>query len=145
MEVLALHCCGQSDKLYKKQRIVFMANILIVDDSLPMRKQLKNIFEELGHVVVAEASNGEEGVQLYEEHQPDLVTMDFTMPKLNGVASLTKIVELDPDAKVIMVTALDKKYTAFQAIKHGAANFIVKPLDADKVKEVIEEVLSGAV
>lgn len=118
-----------------------MANILIVDDSRTSRKILKKMVEEAGHTVVEECSNGEEGYLKYKELKPDLVTLDITMPKLDGLEALQLIRKVDEEAKVIMITAAGQKEKMIQAIKYGAAEFIAKPYDSDDIREAINKVL----
>lgn len=119
-----------------------MANILIVDDSKTSRKILKEMLEDAGHTVIAECLNGEEGYLKYKELKPDLVTLDITMPKLDGLEALQLIKKSDEDAKVVMITAASQKEKMIQAIKYGAAEFIAKPYDSDDVKQVINRVLN---
>lgn len=118
-----------------------MANILIVDDSRTSRKVLRKMVEDAGHTVVEECSNGEEGYLKYKELKPDLVTLDITMPKLDGLEALQLIIKSDEDAKVIMITAASQKEKMIQAIKYGASEFIAKPYDSEDVKQAINKVL----
>ncbi len=117
-----------------------MSTILIVDDSITSRKVLKNILESDGHTIVGEAVNGEEGVNMYAEHKPDVVTLDITMPVMDGIEALQKIMELNPDAKVVMVTAVGQKSKMVEAIKYGAADFVAKPFEPGHITEVIRHV-----
>ncbi len=119
-----------------------MARILIVDDSVVARNNLKTIFEEAQHEVIGEASDGKDGVIQYEELKPDVTTMDITMPKMNGIECLRKIRELNPDAKVIMVSALGQGAKILEALNTGALHYITKPFEADKVIEALNEVLN---
>ena len=118
-----------------------MARILITDDAAFMRMQLKNIFESLGHEVVGEAENGQVAIDLYDQLKPDLVTLDITMPVLDGLGSLEKIMELDNSAKVIMVTAAGQKSKMVEAIKLGASEFIQKPFEPEQILSVIKTVI----
>ncbi len=118
-----------------------MAQILIVDDSRTSRKILRNILEENGHEVVGEATNGQEGFEKYLEIHPDLVTLDITMPILDGIGALDKIMTSDPNAKVIMVTAAGQKSKMVDAIKTGASEFIQKPFEPDQILTVIDSVI----
>lgn len=120
-----------------------MANILIVDDSRTSRKILREILEGAGHTIVGEGVNGEEGYLKYKELKPDLVTLDITMPKLDGIEALQLIKKFDEDVKVIMITAAGQKEKMIQAIKYGAAEFIAKPYEADEVKEIVDKVLNS--
>lgn len=116
-----------------------MANILIVDDSRTSRKILRHIATDAGHNVVGEAVDGADGFEKYKELKPDLVTLDITMPILDGIGSLQKIIEFDPDAKVIMVTAAGQKSKMVEAIKSGASEFIQKPFEPEQIRSVIDE------
>lgn len=120
-----------------------MARILIVDDSRTTRKILRQILEESGHEVVGEATNGEEGVLQYKELRPDLTTMDITMPIVDGVEALQQIRELDPEAKVIMISAAGQKHKVLAAMKAGAAEFLTKPLDEAEITERINKFLGA--
>ncbi|MDO6993841.1 response regulator [Brachyspira innocens] len=116
--------------------------VLIVDDSAFVVKQLQQIFVSEQYNVVGTAENGEEGVLMYKEYKPDLVTMDITMPKMDGITALTKIIEYDKNAKVVMVSALGKEDMVKKALLAGAKNYITKPLDRKKVLERIKMVLT---
>ncbi len=105
-----------------------MAKVLIVDDALMMRKTIEKILTSAGHVIVDQAVNGEQAVQLYKRHKPDLVTMDITMPGVDGISALAEIMAEDPAAKVIMVSALGQKHKVFDALQNGAKSYILKPL-----------------
>lgn len=117
--------------------------ILIVDDSMFIAKQIGQILTSEGFEVVGTAANGEEGVEKYKEMYPniDLVTMDITMPKMDGVTALTKILEFDKEAKVIMISALGKQDLVKKSLMLGAKNYIVKPLDRARVLERLISVL----
>jgi len=111
--------------------------VLIVDDSMFVAKQLNQILTSEGYQVVATAGDGLEGYEKYKELYPnlDLVTMDITMPKMDGLTALQKIIEFDKEARVIMISALGKQDLVKQALVAGAKNYIVKPLDRKKVLE----------
>lgn len=123
--------------------MVFMGRILIVDDTLFMRTLLKNILFSGGHDIVGEAGDGDEAIAKYKELKPDLVTMDIVMPKVNGIEALKGIREIDPNAKVVMCTAVGQEQMVKLAIKTGAKGYIVKPFQAPKVLEEIKNVLSS--
>ena len=114
-----------------------MAKILIVDDSRTSRKVLRSYLEEAGHEVVDEALNGEEGVAKYKEIKPDIVTLDITMPVLDGIQALKQIKEFDPNAKAVMITAAGQQSKMVDAIKNGASEFVTKPFDKDKILDII--------
>lgn len=118
-----------------------MADILIVDDSRTSRKILREILEAAGHTIIGEGVDGEDGYLKYKELKPDLVTLDITMPKLDGIEALQLIKKCDEDALVVMITAAGQKEKMIQAIKHGAVEFITKPYEPDDVRDVIEKVL----
>ncbi len=111
--------------------------VLIVDDSMFVTKQIGQILTSEGFEVAAAALNGEEGLEKYKELYPkvDLVTMDITMPVMDGVTSLEKIMEFDKNANIIMISALGKQDLVKKSLLLGAKNYIVKPLDRKKVLE----------
>ncbi len=118
-----------------------MARVLIVDDSRTSRKILRGLLEEEGHEIVGEATNGQEGYEKYAELHPDFVTMDITMPVLDGIAALKKIKEEFPDAKVVMITAAGQKTKMVEAVRSGATEFVAKPFDRDSLKNIISKVV----
>lgn len=118
-----------------------MAKILIVDDSKTSRKFLRNMLEQAGHEIVAEAVDGAEGVEKFRIYRPDITTMDITMPVFGGIDAVKDIIEIDPDAKIIMVTAAGQKANMIEALKKGAADFIQKPFDMDVIVNTIEKVM----
>lgn len=117
--------------------------ILLVDDANIIKLMLRKILVEGGYEIAGEASTGEEAVKKYTELKPDLVTMDITMTGMGGINALKAIREIDPDAKVIMCSAMGQKYLVMDAIKAGAVNFIMKPFEADKVLEAVERAFAG--
>lgn len=118
-----------------------MAKLLIVDDSKMSRKMLRTILEGIGHEIVGEASNGEEGLRLYMELKPEAVTMDITMPEMDGISSLKKIIEFDKEAKVVMITAAGQSSKLMDALKNGAKEFICKPYEPEQIINAMNEVL----
>ena len=118
-----------------------MAKILIVDDSKTSRRFLRNMLEKAGHEIVYEAFHGREGVDKYKELHPDIVTMDITMPVLDGIDAVSEIMDYDKEAKVIMVTAAGQKNNMVEALKKGASDFIQKPFESDVILEVVQKVL----
>lgn len=120
-----------------------MANVLIVDDSRTSRKILRRILEEAGHTVVGEAVDGEDGYLKYQELQPQVVTLDITMPKMDGLEALRLIKKYDEAAIAIMITAAGQKEKMILAIKSGAADFISKPYEGSSVLDVIERCMNG--
>jgi len=115
--------------------------ILITDDALFMRVTLKNILTSNGYEVVAEAGNGKEAVEHYAAHQPDLVLMDITMPIMDGITATKTIKQNDPEAKVVMCTAMGQKNMVIEAIQAGAKDFIVKPFQPDRVLDSIKKLI----
>jgi two-component system, chemotaxis family, chemotaxis protein CheY len=105
---------------------------LIVDDAAIMRVRLREILEP-EFQVVAEAGNGNEALSLYEETKPDFVTLDITMPQLNGIAALKSLLAANPGARVVIVSAVGQKQIVFDAISIGAKDFIIKPFDPERV------------
>lgn len=118
-----------------------MAKILIVDDSRTSRKMLRNILESNGHEIVDEAVNGQDGVQKFQALKPDVITLDITMPIVDGVEALKMIKALDPNSKVIMVTAAGQKNKMIDCIKAGANEFLTKPFDQQEILDVIAKMV----
>ena len=117
--------------------------VLVVDDSMFVAKQLTQILSSDGYESVATAQDGKEGVDKYKELCPnvDLVTMDITMPRMDGITALEQIIAFDKNAKVVMVSALGKEELVKKSLLSGAKNYIVKPLDRKKVLERISAAL----
>ncbi|UWG98602.1 response regulator [Dehalobacter sp. DCM] len=118
-----------------------MARILIVDDSLATRFNLKQILCENDFEIAGEAANGEEAVKKFVELKPDLVTMDITMPVMDGITACRKIKEIAPNACIVMITALGQQTKVLEAIKAGASNYILKPFNSEKTASVLNAVL----
>lgn len=108
-----------------------------------MRVTLKNILTQNGFEVVGEATNGVESVDMYQKLKPDLVTMDITMPEMDGLEALKKIREIDPNARVVMCTAMGQKNMVVDAIQSGAKDFIVKPFQPDRVVDALNKLLAA--
>lgn len=115
--------------------------VLITDDALFMRVTLKNMLTKSGYEVVGEASNGRESVEMYKSLKPDLVTMDITMPEMDGISAVREIKQFDTNAKVIMCTAMGQKNMVMEAVQAGAKDFIVKPFQPDKVLESVQKLI----
>ena len=113
--------------------------VLVVDDSKTSRKILTDVLTRMGLEVIGEAANGEEGFLKYKELRPDIVTMDITMPVMNGLESLLLIKHEDENAKVVMITAAGQKNNLMQAVKAGAEEFLTKPLEEEEIRRVIGE------
>ncbi|MEK6793400.1 MAG: response regulator [Spirochaetota bacterium] len=116
--------------------------LLLVDDSAFVIKQLQQIFISEEYEIIGTAEDGEGAVVMYKELKPDLVTLDITMPKMDGITALAKIVEYDKNARVVMISALGKEDLVKKALLTGAKNYITKPLDRKKVLERVKAVLS---
>lgn len=118
-------------------------NVLIVDDSGFIRRMLRDILEKNGYSIVGEAADGEAAVRVYREVRPDMVTMDITMPVADGIEALEKIMEFDPEANVVMVSALGQEEFIERSLDLGAKDFIVKPFQPQKVLDTLERVGRG--
>lgn len=118
-----------------------MAEVLVIDDNLVMRRNIKNMVEQLGHTVVGEAEDGNEAVYKYKECEPDVVTLDIVMPMVDGIEALKRLMDKDPAAKVIMVTSLGHKSKVLKAIELGASHYVVKPIKTEDLSRVLNEVL----
>jgi two-component system chemotaxis response regulator CheY len=115
-----------------------MNRLLIVDDALIMRMKIRDIALSAGWEVVAEAASGEEGVQLFQAHRPNLVTLDMVMPGMDGLAALKAIRSLDPSANIVMISAINQKEKLRECIASGALDFVVKPFDPASLKLFFE-------
>lgn len=118
-----------------------MAKVLIVDDAAFMRMMIKDILEKNGFEIAGEANNGLKAVELYKKEKPDVVTMDITMPDMDGIEAVKAIKKFDPSAKVIMCSAMGQQTMVMDAIRAGARDFIVKPFQADRVLEAIRKAI----
>ncbi|MBN6188680.1 response regulator [Aneurinibacillus sp. BA2021] len=116
--------------------------ILIVDDASFMRMMIKGFLTKHGYTIADEAANGAEAVEKYKQVSPDLVTMDITMPEMDGIEAVKAIRQMDPNAKIIMCSAMGQQNMVVQAIQAGARDFIVKPFQEDRVIEAIKKVLA---
>ena len=112
--------------------------VVIVDDSRMIRKMLRGILEEEGYAVIAEAQNGVEAVAAYKQHKPDIITLDITMPQMDGVEALKEIIDYDKNANVIMITAAGQQQKVIQALKIGASKFVMKPFRKEDVMKGFE-------
>lgn len=119
---------------------IFVKKVLIVDDAAFMRMSLRSILEKNGFEVAGEAENGQIGVRKYKELSPDIVTLDITMPEMDGVAALKEIMKIDADAKVVIVSAMGHEGNVREAIVCGAKSFIVKPFKDDHVIKVLKSI-----
>ena len=119
-----------------------MARILVADDASFMRQMIREIVEEAGHEVVAEASDGVEAIEQFKKHHPDVVTMDIVMPRRSGIDAVKGIIEIDPSACVVMCSALGQETLVQEALQAGARDFIVKPFKPDHVIEVAQKAIA---
>jgi len=118
-----------------------MATVLITDDAMFMRMQLKTIISDLGYEVVGEAKDGLEAIEKNEQLDPDIITMDITMPNLSGTEAVKEIRKTDPDVKIIMCSAMGQQRMVLEAIEAGAQDFIVKPFTPERVEEAFYKIL----
>ena len=116
-----------------------MKQLMIVDDALIMRMKIREIATKAGWTVVAEAVNGAEAVRLFDEHRPDMVTLDMVMPEMDGLSALKAIRGNHPNANVVMVSAVNQKDKLRECIAAGAADFIVKPFDPQQLQAFFEQ------
>ena len=113
--------------------------VLVVDDAAFMRMMIKDILTKNGYNIAGEAENGAKAVEKYEETKPDLVLMDITMPEMDGIQALKKIKEKDPNASVVMCSAMGQQAMVIESIQSGARDFIVKPFQPDRVIEAVKK------
>jgi two-component system chemotaxis response regulator CheY len=118
-----------------------MARILVADDASFMRQMIREIVEEGGHQVVAEASDGIEAIEQFKKHHPDVVTMDIVMPRRSGIDAVKSIIELDRKACIVMCSALGQESLVKEALAAGARDFIVKPFKPDAVVATLSKVV----
>ena len=119
-----------------------MARVMIVDDAKIIRSILRKFLVVGGHEIICEAANGIEAINGYMEHKPDIVTMDINMPDIGGVVAVKKIISIDPQAKIIMISGVSQKETVLEAIKAGAKHYMIKPVTEQKFLEVIDQILA---
>lgn len=116
---------------------------VVVDDAVFMRTLLKRMIEEVdGYVVVGEGSNGYDAIDLAKLHQPDIMTLDITMPELDGIKAIQEILRCSPETRIIMVSAMGQQSMVIDAIKLGAKDFVVKPFEKDRVIYAINNVMN---
>ena len=118
-----------------------MARVLVTDDAAFMRMMIKNILTQNGHEVVGEAENGVQAVEQYASLEPDVCTMDITMPEKDGIEALKEILAAYPAARVVMCSALGQEAKVIESIRAGAKDFVVKPFQQDRVLSAIEKAL----
>lgn len=115
-----------------------MKRVMIVDDAAFMRASIRKMIETENYSVVGEAENGEEAIRRYKTLEPDIITMDITMPMMNGIEATKAILALNPSVKIVMVSAMGQENFVKEAIVGGAANFIVKPFNKDTMLRVLD-------
>lgn len=117
--------------------------VLVVDDAVFMRHMIKGILKGMGCEIVGEAADGVEACAKYQELKPDMVTMDLIMPNKDGLDALKEIRRQDPNAKVVVISAIDQRQPLMDALKQGAVDYVVKPFEKDRVEEAVGRVVSG--
>ena len=121
-----------------------MANVLVVDDALFMRRMISDILAKDGHQVIGQGENAKEAVALYKKLKPDVVTLDIVMPEVNGMdtmKAIQEILQLDKEAKIVMVSAMGQQELVVQSIRAGAKDFVVKPFEPKQVTEAVRRLL----
>jgi len=116
-------------------------SVLVVDDAAFMRMMIKDILSKNGYAVVGEAENGAVAIEKYRELKPDLVTMDITMPEMDGISAVKEIKKIEPAAKIIMCSAMGQQAMVIDAIQAGAKDFVVKPFQPERVLEAVSKAL----
>ncbi len=118
--------------------------ILIVDDAILIRLMLKDILETNGYAIVGEADEADQAFEIYQETQPDLVTMDITLTSSSGIDAIRNILKYDNNARIVVISALEQKKVIMEALKYGAKDFIIKPFEEDRVINSVKNLLSYA-
>jgi len=118
-----------------------MVTVMVADDSKIMRFSITKLLQELGCKVIAEAVDGHDAIQKYQEFKPDLVTMDITMPEVNGITdgimAVDEIIKFDPLAKIVVITSHGEQSKVVEAIKNGALGYLLKPVGKDKIEDLL--------
>lgn len=117
-----------------------MSRIMVVDDAAFMRMRCTKLLQDNGYETI-EAANGIEALQKYEQHKPDAILMDITMPEMDGIDTLKRLVAADPSVKVTMVTAMGQQSMVIEALKSGARDFVVKPFNAERVMQAVQKMI----
>jgi len=116
-----------------------VSTVLVVDDAAFMRQAISGMLVEAGFQVVGEAVNGKEAIEQYLKLNPDIVTMDVTMPIMSGLEATKEIIKEDPNAKICMVSALGQQKLILQALKYGAKDFVIKPFERERLAATIRQ------
>jgi two-component system chemotaxis response regulator CheY len=119
-----------------------MPRVLVVDDAAFMRMMIKDILQKNGYEIAGEAANGAEAAAMYNDLKPDVVTMDITMPEMDGITAVKEIRKVDPKARIIMCSAMGQQAMVLDAIQAGAYDFVVKPFQEERVIDAVKKVLS---
>jgi two-component system chemotaxis response regulator CheY len=119
-----------------------MPRVLVVDDAAFMRMMIKDILQKNGYEIAGEAANGAEAAAMYQDLKPDVVTMDITMPEMDGITAVKEIKKVDPKARIIMCSAMGQQAMVLDAIQAGAYDFVVKPFQEERVLDAVKKVLS---
>ena len=119
--------------------------MMIVDDSMLIRRQISRLSDHNAFDIVAEAKNGLEAIELFEHHRPQVVTMDITMPQLDGIECTTRIIALDPSVQILIVSALSSREIGIQALQNGATGFLNKPFNEEQLQTALNTVKRGVV
>ncbi|MEA2479800.1 MAG: two-component system, chemotaxis family, chemotaxis protein CheY [Thermoleophilaceae bacterium] len=119
-----------------------MARVLVVDDAVFMRKVVSDALAKGGHEIIGEAANGQEAIDRFQELKPEVMTLDITMPEKDGLTALREIIAMDPQARVVMCSALGQETKVLEAIKAGAKDFVVKPFQPDRVLSAIAKAVA---
>jgi two-component system, chemotaxis family, chemotaxis protein CheY len=114
--------------------------VMVVDDSSVTIKKLSQILEQIGHQVICSCKTGTEALAYYQQYQPDIVTMDITMPDMDGITATQRIIEFFPNALIIMVTSHGQEQMVIESIEVGAKGYVLKPIKVDKLQEMIMQV-----
>lgn len=123
---------------------MYELRFVVVDDAVFMRTLLKKMIEEVeGYKVVGEGSNGYEAIEQVKIHKPDIITLDITMPEMDGISAIKEILKYSPETGIIMVSAMGQQSMVVEAIKMGAKDFVVKPFEKSRVLQAIKNVCEG--
>jgi two-component system chemotaxis response regulator CheY len=117
----------------------------VTDDTAFMRVMMRGLLEPLGFEIAGEAKNGKEAVDLYGKIKPDLVTMDITMPEMDGLEAVKRIKRMDPEAKIIMCSAMGQTQLVLESIRSGASDFVVKPIQKERLQEAVSKLFGSSV